>query len=397
MIIKPKIRGFICTTAHPLGCARAVQEKIDFVKSRPPIQKGPERVLVIGASTGYGLASRIVAAFGCRAKTVGVFYEKPAEGKRTATAGWYNAVAFDKAARKEGLYTKSINGDAFSHQVKRETVDCIKRDLGHVDCVIYSLASPRRIHPDTGKICKSTLKPKGRYYTNKSIDFESDSIEEVTLQPATQEEIDQTVAVMGGEDWEMWMRALEDNQVLSEGIVTVAYSYIGPDITRPVYRQGTIGEAKDHLEHTAKKLDARVKRFNGRAVISVNKALVTQSSSAIPFIPLYYILLQKVMKEKGIDEGTIEQMYRLFRDKLYPDGGFRLDENGFIRLDDLELREDVQSEVEKRWSLVNDDNLRELSQLDGYKKDFLKLFGFGFDDIDYSLDVEHDLPLDCQS
>lgn len=393
MIIQPKIRGFICTTAHPVGCEKSVQEQMGYVKTHPAIKNGPQKVLVIGASTGYGLASRIVAAFGCRAATIGVFFEKPAESKRTATAGWYNSVAFEKFSRAAGLYAKSINGDAFSDEIKKQVIDAIKKDLGFVDGIIYSLASPRRVHPKTGQIAKSVLKPKDIPYTNKSIDFEAGKITSVTLEVATEEEIRQTVSVMGGEDWEMWIDALSENNVLAPNAMTVAYSYIGPDVTKPVYRNGTIGAAKDHLEATAKKLDARLKQTGGQAFISVNKALVTQSSSAIPFIPLYFILLSKAMKKRGIYEGCIEQIYRLFAQRLYTGKAIPVDEEGRIRIDDLEMREDIQKEVNTLWQKVNTQNVKELADVDGHHRDFLRLFGFEFEGVDYSADANPDVNL----
>jgi enoyl-[acyl-carrier protein] reductase/trans-2-enoyl-CoA reductase (NAD+) len=334
-----------------------------------------------------------VAAFGCQAETMGVFFEKDAEGKRTATAGWYNSTAFEHKVREAGLYTKSFNGDAFSDEMKTEVVRAIKKDWGSVDGVIYSLASPRRQHPRTGKVSKSVLRPIGKEYTNTSIDMSTDKLETVTLPPATEQDIEETVAVMGGEDWEFWMDALEENGLLAEGILTAAYSYIGPEITRGVYRNGTIGKAKDHLEATAKRLHRRLQRLNGRAFISVNKALVTQSSSAIPFIPLYFILLNKVMKEKRLEEGCIEQIYRLFSDCLYNGSDVPVDENGFIRLDDREMRGDIQREVAQQWGRLNDQNLKHITDLEGYHKEFLKLFGFGFENINYELDVDPDQKL----
>ncbi len=388
MIVKPKIRGFICTTAHPAGCAQNVQMQIDYVRKRGPVHNAPKKVLVLGASTGYGLASRIVAAFGCGAATVGVFFEKEAEGKRTATAGYYNSVALEEKILAEGLYTMSVNGDAFSDEVKQRVVDIVKRDLGQVDLVVYSVAAPRRIHPRTGKVSKSVLKPVGQEYTNKSIDMQKEELEEVTLPAATDEEIEQTVAVMGGEDWQYWIDALEENGLLADGITTVAYSYIGPEVTQGVYRNGTIGKAKDHLEKTAGQLDQRLKKFNGRALISVNKALVTQSSSAIPFIPLYFVILSKVMKQKGIEEDTIMQIDRLFRDFLYTGKPPRTDDSGFIRLDDRELRDDVQAIVNERWDKLTQANLAEVADLEGYQEDFLRLFGFGLPGVDYDADVD---------
>ncbi len=393
MIIQPKVRGFICTTAHPVGCARQVQEQIDFVKSKPRISQGAKKVLVIGASTGYGLASRVVEAFGSGAATMGVFWERPAEDKRTATAGWYNSVAFDQAARKEGLYSQSFNGDAFSDEMKIAVAKKIKKDLVDVDLVIYSLASPRRQHPRTGQIYKSVLRPKDYPYTNKSIDFEAGKVTEVTLPAATAQEIEHTVAVMGGEDWEMWMDALMEHGALAHKAYTAAYSYIGPEVTTAVYRNGTIGAAKDHLEKTAKKLNEKLQQKGGGALVSVNKALVTQSSSAIPFIPLYFVLLKKVMKSKGIEENCIQQIYRLFAERLYANKPIPLDEEGRVRVDDLEMRPDVQREVQALWEKVNTDNVKQLADVQGYEEDFLHLFGFGFPDVDYHADVEIDLPL----
>lgn len=393
MIIEPKIRGFICTTAHPEGCAQHVQEQIDYVKSQPKIA-GPKKVLVIGASTGYGLASRIVATFGAGADTIGVFFERPGSEKRTASAGWYNTAAFEKAARAEGYIAKSINGDAFSHEIKAETIALIKEQFGQVDMVVYSLASPRRTHPETGETFSSVLKPIGATYTNKTVDTNSGEVTEVSIDPATEEEIRHTVAVMGGEDWEMWIQALDEAGVLAAGATTVAYSYIGPEITHAVYREGTIGRAKDHLEATAHRLHERLSANGGRAYVSVNKALVTQSSAAIPVVPLYISLLFKVMKEKGVHEGCIEQLYRLFAERLYVDGDVTVDEDGRIRLDDLEMRDDVQAEVDALWDKVNTDNLHELSDFAGYQAEFLKLFGFGLDGVDYSAETNPDVPLD---
>lgn len=397
MIVQPKIRGFICTTAHPQGCAANVQEQIDFVKKRSPITGGPKKVLVIGASTGYGLASRIAAAFGCQAATLGVFFERAAEGKRTATAGWYNSVAFHKAARAAGLYAKSINGDAFSDEIRQQTIELIKKDLGQVDCVIYSLASPRRTHPKTGQVYKSVLKPKGITYTNKSIDFEKNEVMDVTLPAATEEEIQHTIMVMGGEDWQMWIDALQSAGVLAKGAVSVAYSYIGPDVTTPVYRNGTIGAAKDHLEATAHALDKIMKNNGGRAFVSVNKALVTQSSSAIPFIPLYFVILMKVMKKKNIHEDTIAQIYRLFSERLYngrPLAQVPVDDQGRVRVDDYEMRQDVQDEVAAVWKNISTVNVKDIADVKGYEEDFLKLFGFGFPNVNYDQDVEVDLSIE---
>ena len=386
MIIKPKTRGFICTTAHPEGCSQHVQEQIDYVKGKGPVN-GPKKVLVIGASTGYGLASRISAAFGAGAATIGVFFEKPSSDNRTASTGWYNTAAFEKKALEAGLYAKSINGDAFSDKIKEETISLIKKDLGKVDLVVYSLASPRRTHPTTGETFNSVIKPIGKPFTNKTIDFHTAQVSDITIQPATEDEIRQTLAVMGGEDWEMWMKALQDSDVLAEGVTTVAYSYIGPSITHAIYKEGTIGKAKDDLEVSSKKIAASLKELGGRAYISVNKALVTQSSSAIPVVPLYISLLYKVMKEKKLHEGCIEQMYRLFAERLYSDK-LPLDEAGRIRIDDLEMIPEIQAEVADLWERVNNDNIYELSDIIGYREEFFKLFGFGFSNIDYELDTD---------
>ncbi len=389
MIIKPKTRGFICTTAHPEGCAQNVREQIKYVKGKGPIN-GPKKVLVIGASTGYGLASRVAAAFGSGADTIGIFFERPAENKRTATAGWYNMAAFEEEAIKAGLYSKSINGDAFSDSIKDQTIELIKNDWGKVDLIIYSLASPRRTHPQTGEVFNSVIKPIGKPYTNKTVNFHDGEVSDVTIEPASEEEIRQTVAVMGGEDWEMWMKALKNAGVLADGAITVAFSYIGPELTHAVYKDGTIGKAKDHLDASSKSIADMLKDINGKAYISVNKALVTQSSSAIPVVPLYISLLYKAMKEKGTHEGCIEQMFRLLKDRLYTDN-LLIDEAGRIRLDDFEMKEDIQNEVSKLWVMVNTANLEKISDIKGYREEFFKLFGFGHADINYDEECNEDV------
>jgi enoyl-[acyl-carrier protein] reductase / trans-2-enoyl-CoA reductase (NAD+) len=385
MIIEPRMRGFICLTAHPVGCAQNVKNQIEYVKSKGKIH-GAKKVLVIGASTGFGLASRITSAFGCDAATIGVFFEKePAEGK-TATPGWYNTAAFEKEAHNAGLYAKSINGDAFSDEIKNQTIELIKKDLGQVDLVIYSLASPVRMHPKTGVLHRSSLKPIGQKFTNKTVDFHTGNVSEVSIEPANQDDIDNTVVVMGGEDWSMWMNAMKAAGVLADGATTVAYSYIGPEVTEAVYRKGTIGRAKDHLEATAFDITKDLASINGQAYVSVNKALVTQASSAIPVIPLYISLLYKTMKEKGLHEGCIEQMQRLYADRLYTNT-IPLDDKGRIRIDDWEMRDDVQEQVAKLWKVAETENLSEIGDLAGYKNDFLNLFGFGFDGVDYQADA----------
>lgn len=386
MIIEPRMRGFICLTAHPDGCAQNVKNQIEYVKSKGKID-GAKKVLVIGASTGFGLASRITSAFGCDAATIGVFFEKePSEGK-TATPGYYNSAAFEMEAEKAGLYAKSINGDAFSNEIKQQTIDIIKKDLGQVDLVIYSLASPVRMHPVTGVLHRSTLKPIGAKFSNKTVDFHTGNVSEVSIEPANQEDIDNTVVVMGGEDWSMWMNALKDAGVLANDAMTLAYSYIGPEVTEAVYRKGTIGRAKDHLEATAFEITKQLESVNCKAYVSVNKALVTQASSAIPVIPLYISLLYKTMKAEGIHEGCIEQMQRLYADRLFSGNAIPTDEKGRIRIDDWEMRDDVQEQVAKLWKVATTENLSEIGDLAGYKKDFDSLFGFGFDAVDYKADT----------
>ncbi|VXC21793.1 Enoyl-(acyl-carrier-protein) reductase (NADH) [Flavobacterium sp. 9AF] len=387
MVIEPRMRGFICLTAHPVGCEQNVKNQIAYVKSKGEIN-GPKRVLVIGASTGFGLASRITSAFGSNASTIGVFFEKPPMEGKTASPGWYNSAAFEKEAHKAGLYAKSINGDAFSNEVKQQVVDMIKSDLGQVDLIIYSLASPVRLHPETGVLHRSTLKPIGNKFTNKTVDFHTGKVSEVSIEPANEEDIANTVVVMGGEDWSMWMDALKKADVLAENAKTIAYSYIGPEVTEAVYRKGTIGRAKDHLEATAFEISDKLKDIHGKAYVSVNKALVTQASSAIPVIPLYISLLYKIMKAEGIHEGCIEQIQRLYADRLYSGETIPTDDKGRIRIDDWEMREDVQSQIAKLWDESTTETLVELGDLAGYKQDFLNLFGFGFDGVDYLADVD---------
>lgn len=387
MIVAPKIRGFICTTAHPTGCAKHVADQIALVKGRGPIANGPKKVLVVGCSTGYGLASRIAAAFGSGAATIGVFFEKPAEADRCGTAGWYNSAAFETKAKAAGLYARSFNGDAFSDAMKADVIAAIKADLGQVDCVIYSLASPRRTHPKTGEVFKSCLKPIGGTYTNKNLNTGTGVVNEVTIEPANDDEIAQTVAVMGGEDWEMWIDALQSAGVLANGVQTVAYSYIGPEVTWPIYKNGTIGRAKEDLERAQRALDGKLASLGGKAWVSVNKALVTQASSAIPVVPLYISLLYKVMKAEGTHEDCIEQMDRLFRDRLY-NGNPQPDEAGRIRVDDWEMKPAVQKLVSERWAEVNTENFAQLGDFEGYQSSFLRLFGFGLEGVDYNADVD---------
>lgn len=387
MIIAPKIRGFICTTAHPEGCAKHVAEQIAVVKSRGLIENGPKKVLVIGSSTGYGLSSRIAAAFGSNAATIGVFFERPGEADRTATAGWYNTRAFEQEAAAAGLYARSFNGDAYSDPVKAEVIAAIKADLGQVDLVIYSLASPRRTDPKTGEVYKSVLKPIGQLYTNKNLNTGTGVVNEVTIEPAEGDDIEQTVAVMGGQDWELWTDALLAAGVLAHGVQTVAYSYIGPEVTWPIYKNGTIGRAKEDLERVQRVLDTKLAPLHGKAWVSVNKALVTQASSAIPVVPLYISLLYKAMKAQGTHEDCIEQMDRLLRDRLYS-GNPQPDEAGRIRVDDWEMEPALQALLAQRWQEVNTENLAQLGDFDGYQSSFLRLFGFGLSGVDYSADTD---------
>ena len=380
------MRGFICLTSHPDGCEQNVKNQIEYIKSKGTIE-GAKKVLVIGASTGFGLASRITSAFGSNAATIGVFFEKPAAEGKTASPGWYNSAAFEKEAHKAGLYAKSINGDAFSNEVKQQTIDLIKKDLGQVDLVVYSLASPVRQHPVTGVLHRSTLKPIGGVYTNKTVDFHSGKVSDISIQPCEGDDIENTVAVMGGEDWSMWIDALKAENLLADGAMTVAYSYIGPSLTEAVYRKGTIGRAKDHLEATAFSIADSLKEINGKAFVSVNKALVTQASSAIPVIPLYISLLYKIMKEKGIHEGCIEQIQRLYSERLYSNDGIATDDKGRIRIDDWEMREDVQELVAKLWPEATTENLAEIGDLAGYRHDFYNLFGFEFDGVNYQAET----------
>lgn len=389
MVIKPKVRGFVCVTAHPAGCAAHVQEQIAYVMSKGTLANGPKKVLVIGASTGYGLASRISAAFGSGAATIGVFFERPSEPDKPATPGWYNSAAFTAEAKKVGLYAKNFNGDAFSDALKQQVLETIKKDLGQVDLVVYSLASPRRTHPKTGVTHKSTLKPVGVTYTNKTVDTDKGIVSSVTIEPANEAEIADTTAVMGGEDWELWINALDEAKLLAPGATSVAYSYIGPELTWPIYKNGTIGLAKNDLERAAKAINATLKcNGYGRAFISVNKALVTQASSAIPVVPLYISMLYKVMKAKGSHEGCIEQIDRLFRTQMYGGTGLQFDDAGRVRIDDWEMQPDIQAAVAQIWPEVTTENLAQLTDIAGYRAEFLKLFGFGVPGINYDAEID---------
>ena len=386
MIIEPRMRGFICASSHPKGCEQNVKNQIEYIKSKGPIN-GAKKVLVIGASTGFGLASRISSAYGSDAATIGVFFEKPPTEGKTASPGWYNSAAFETEAHKAGLYAKSINGDAFSNEIKQQTLALIKSDLGQVDLVIYSLASPVRLHPVTGVLHRSVLKPIGDVYTNKTVDFHSGKVSEISIEPCNGDDIENTIAVMGGEDWAMWIDALKAQNLLAPGAITVAYSYIGPSLTEAVYRKGTIGRAKDHLEATAFAITDSLADIDGKAFVSVNKALVTQASSAIPVIPLYISLLYKIMKEEGIHEGCIEQIQRLYQERLFTENEIPVDEKGRIRVDDWEMRSDVQEKIAKLWGEAVTENLSEIGDLEGYRKEFYNLFGFDVDGVDYEVDT----------
>jgi enoyl-[acyl-carrier protein] reductase / trans-2-enoyl-CoA reductase (NAD+) len=392
MLIKPKTRGFICTAAHPVGCAASIQKQVDFIKQQGPF-KGPKKVLIIGSSTGYGLASRIALAFGAGSSTIGVAFEKPAQGKRTASAGWYNTAAFESTATENNLYAKSLNGDAFSNEEKESAAAIIKRDFGQIDCLVYSLASPRRTHPDSGEVYSSVLKTLNGTYSNKTIDPLSGVMKDVTIDSASQQEADDTVTVMGGDDWYRWVDFLREQNLLTDDFMTLAYSYIGPELTYPIYTNGTIGQAKNDLQKTADKLNAELSSTGGSAYISVNKALVTQSSSAIPVVPLYMSILIKVMKEKGTNEHCIEQMYRLFSQALTTETASYLDDERRLRLDNLEMEQDVQAEVQAIWEKISAENVLELSDLDAYREDFFHLFGFRHAEVDYDLEVDPLVPI----
>ncbi|SFX78333.1 enoyl-ACP reductase FabV [Marinospirillum alkaliphilum] len=398
MIIKPKYRGFICTTTHPTGCYKNVEEQIALTRQQGVSEGGPKKVLVIGASSGYGLAARITAAFGYQAATLGVFFEKPGTDRKPGTAGWYNSWAFEQEARKAGLYARSINGDAFSDEVRAKAIEMIKADLGEVDLVIYSLASPVRKLPDTGEVKRSALKPIGEVYRSTAIDTNKDQIIEAEVEPATEQEIADTIRVMGGEDWELWMQALDQAGVLAKGAKTTAFSYIGTEITWPIYWHGALGKAKEDLDRAAAALNRQLsEKYGGTANVAVLKSVVTQASAAIPVMPLYIALVYKVMKSQGIHEGTIEQLNRLYRTQLYREDGraMDLDDAGRLRLDDWELRDDVQNACKELWARVNNDNLFELTDYAGYKHDFLKLFGFERDDVDYEADVATEVAFDA--
>lgn len=383
MIVEPKVKGFICTTAHPAGCKESVRRQIAYCKEKGMVE-GPKKVLVIGSSTGYGLASRIAVTYGYGADTIGVAFERESNGRRTATAGWYNTKAFEEFAKEDGYYAKSFNGDGFSEEMKNQVIETIRKDFGKVDMVVYSMAAPRRTMPD-GTTVSSVLKTVGKELTNKTIDLRNNEIKDVTVQVANEEEIENTVKVMGGEDWEAWIQALVDADVLSDNAVTLAYSYIGPELTHAIYKEGSIGQAKKHLFDTSKKLTKEFEAKGLKAYISVNKALVTQSSAAIPIVPLYISLLYKIMKKEGLHEGCIEQMNRLFIDKL---PAKETDAEGYIRLDDWEMEDKVQNEITKLWDLVTTENIGELGDIEGYWEDFYHMFGFHYDNVDYSADVE---------
>ncbi|EKO3677206.1 MULTISPECIES: enoyl-ACP reductase FabV [Vibrio] len=396
MIIKPKIRGFICTTTHPVGCEANVKEQIAYTKAQGWIKNAPKRVLVVGSSSGYGLSSRIAAAFAGGAATIGVFFEKPGTEKKTGTAGFYNAAAFDKLAHQEGLYAKSLNGDAFSDQAKQKAIELIKQDLGQIDLVVYSLASPVRKMPDSGEVVRSALKPIGETYTATAVDTNKDIIIEASVEPATEQEINDTITVMGGQDWELWMQALDDAGVLADGCKTVAYSYIGTELTWPIYWDGALGRAKMDLDRAAQALNEKLAAKQGSANVAVLKSVVTQASSAIPVMPLYIAMVFKKMREEGIHEGCMEQIYRLFSQRLYKNDGSapETDDHNRLRLDDWELREDIQQHCRELWPQITTENLKTLTDYELYKEEFLKLFGFGVEGVDYDADVSPEVEFD---
>lgn len=388
MIVKPRVRGFICTTAHPIGCAANVAEQVRYVRERPQLTQGPKNVLVIGASGGYGLPSRITAAFGSGAATLGLSFEKPPTESKTASAGWYNNRAFDKQAAAAGLWSRTLDGDAFSDEMKAETIDIIKAEMGPIDLVVYSLASPVRKDPDTGELYRSAIKPLGGTFHVKTLNVDKAEVHEVDLEPADEAETEATVKVMGGEDWERWMNALAEAGVLATGCQTVSYTYIGSELTWPIYWHATLGKAKEDLDRAAKAIKTRLGDVGGDAKVAVLKCVTTQSSAAIPVVPLYASLLFKVMKEQGSHETCMEHVQRLFETQLYGDAGQRLDEEGRIRVDDLELSEQVQDEVKRRWPLVTTENLDDLTDFAGFRYDFLRIFGFGVPGVDYDAEVD---------
>lgn len=387
MVIKPKVRGFICTNAHPVGCAKSVEQQIAYIEEKGNLGDGPKNVLVIGSSTGYGLASRITSAFGYGAKTLGVCFEKAPSERKTGTAGWYNTAAFHQQAAKKGLYAETINGDAFSDEIKAQTIDKIKANMGKVDLVIYSLASPRRTDPDTGVVYKSTLKPVGREYTTKTYDTDKDKVHDVTLEAANDDEILNTIKVMGGEDWERWMDHLAEAGVLAEGCKTTAYTYIGKALTWPIYGQATIGKAKEDLDRAAAAIIGKNTELLVEANVSSLKALVTQASSAIPVMPLYISLMQEVMKRDGTHEGCIEQIHGLFSTCLFGDTP-TLDEANRYRMDGIETNDVTQAKIQALWDKVTQENFHELSDYAGYHHEFLKLFGFDVEGVDYEQDID---------
>lgn len=394
MIIQPKVRGFVCVTSHPGGCAANVREQIDVARAQGKVTGGPQRVLVVGSSTGYGLSSRIEAAFGCGAETFGVFFERPSSNGRPASAGYYNAAAFEKEAKAAGLYAGSLNGDAFSDELKEKAAQRMKAEMGGpIDLIVYSLASPRRTDPRNGETYKSALKPIGTDFQSKTVDTDKNLVHEIGIEPAVQEEIDSTIKVMGGEDWQRWIDCLSGHGLLAKGFKTIAYSYVGPTLTWPIYKNGTIGRAKEDLDRAATEIAETFSDAGAEAYVAVNKAVVTQASSAIPVVPLYISILFKVMKEKGIHEGCIEQIARLYTDRLYAGGEVELADDGRIHVDDLEMREDVQSAVAEIWPEVETENLMKLSDYEGYQEDFLKLFGFGVAGVDYEEDIDPETAL----
>lgn len=389
MIVKPRIRGFICTTAHPTGCAAHVQSQIDYVRAHPSLREGGvKRVLVLGCSGGYGLSSRIVSAFGCGAATLGVSFEKAPADNKTATAGWYNNVAFERAAAAEGLYAKTLDGDAFSDEMKARVLDLVRDDLGQIDLLVYSLAAPVRQHPRTGVLHRSTIKPLGEALHIKSVHVDKGEVISVDLDPATPEETANTVAVMGGEDWEYWIDALASAGLLAQGFRTLAFTYIGTELTWPIYWEGTLGKAKEDLDRAARAMAPKLAAVGGEARVAVLKAIVSQASSAIPVVPLYVALLFKVMKERGLHEDCIRHIHRMFATQLAAGKTLRLDDVGRIRMDDIELGEDIQAEVRRRWAIVETGNLAEVGDLEGFREDFLKIFGFGFAGVDYEAEVD---------
>ena len=390
MVIKPRIRGFICTNAHPIGCIKNVQDQVAYVNERERIQ-GAHNALIVGCSTGYGLASRISIGFGCRANTIGVALEREPSEQRTGSAGWYNNMGYERECQKGGIHAETINGDAYSDEVKRQVIESIRERFEKIDLLVYSLASPVRVHPESGVQFRSSIKPIGSSLQSRTLRLDvlrgDCEVEDIELEPATSDEISSTVAVMGGEDWIRWIDALQQAEVLSSDFKTIAYTYQGNELTWPIYRGGTIGKAKEDLDFSCANINEKYAAEDIEALVAVLKAVVTQASTAIPVVPLYFSILFKAMKDVGTHEDCIAHIYRLFRTQVYEQQR-RLDEAQRIRMDDFELEAETQSRVKQVWNQVNTGNVKDLADIEGFRSDFLRLYGFGRSDVDYDKEVD---------